>query len=213
MYIRIVSLINIQAIPRISSNEAHQIVKNVLINLPSLANGPTQRGDSVLEALFSAARNSIKSELAATSSTPSDIKSTISFLSLADLLVAPLGSKLPSASPGRALAQSSTKHSSFADPHNLLRGYIALLAPDTSGGSLSGSVLADRISSSAFQELLGFILKTIDLSHKSTGPSSNLKEQFIAIAFKALLVVSRIYHVFARLSIDSFSGSQQALIS
>lgn len=182
------SLDYLQTIPRISSGEVNTIVKNVLINLPSLSNGPTQRGDAVLDAVLAAAHTSLKSELATSSTRPSDLKRSISFLSLANFLISPSDSRASLAS-GRNHHPYPVRHTSLASPQQLLRGYIALLTPETQSGAISGSVLADNVTPAGFQDVLAFVRKTIDATERTNGISRNLREQFIANAFPSLTLV------------------------
>lgn len=199
-----------------SSKEAESTIQNVLIHLPSFStpssSSSSQRGDTLLDALLSAARISFKAELAASNydgkNRPylSDLRRTLPLLHLTILLITPTASGPASGSgSGRPHQQQyippnqrQQQQLSPANPHHLFRGYTTLLAispsdinTKTRTAQTSSWSFADTITASALHQLLVYLCEIIDLSEKAgTGKlSHSLKDLFIRSAFSPLTIV------------------------
>ncbi|KAI5117854.1 hypothetical protein M0805_007697 [Coniferiporia weirii] len=143
----------IGAIPHASEPEVRMIIKDILIDLPCLAGGPTPDGNAVLDVLLSAARSALVTELAPSSpENRTNLKKTFSLLSLADFLSSPSSPAARPTPTGPAAARWSTsKPSPPANPSRLLQFYITLFSPP---GPLAGDILGRRVGEEAKTELV-----------------------------------------------------------
>ncbi|THH02961.1 hypothetical protein EW145_g6651 [Phellinidium pouzarii] len=192
----------IGSIPHADLTEVQTIVKDILINLPSLSNGPTSNGNAILDVLISTTRSALVSELASSSpEVRTDLEKTFTLLSLADFLASPSS---PTARPiptgpaaSRALSsQTPSKVAPLADPLRLLHFYVSLVTPGDSSGLLAGDVLEKQVADEAGIKIVDHICGAYgaaeQIGDRNKNDFESSKASFIATAAPVLLgVVTR----------------------
>ncbi|KAH8116616.1 hypothetical protein DFH11DRAFT_1221980 [Phellopilus nigrolimitatus] len=178
------------AIPQATHSEARTIVKEILINLPSLSNGPTSKGNSVLEVLLDATRSTLDAELSCASSESSaELEKTTFLLSLAEFLTSPASPASRPIPTGPAASRASSSQTSSrpsppADPLRLLQFFVKLFTPNK--GPFAGDVLEKRVSGEAGFKVIDYLCKAVEaatlLGSKNPGDLDSVKTHLVNVS-------------------------------